>query len=212
VPLDDEHISVRRDRDVVRLIQLARARGFVPLTGLALGTERQQHLAGGIQLDDDMAADVGRPQVSLGIDLQPVRAREHPLAERTHECTVRVELDEGLRAPGQHVQVSARVERNGRRRTHRHAGRNRHRIGNGDIIEDRRRLGNEESRIRGPLRKRSRAEQDERKQDGQSFHGDLRGADYISAQGVYGIRRRTRVRLRARPRREHSLERGVLIP
>jgi hypothetical protein len=99
-----------------------------------------------------MRADVGRPQIAVAVDLQPVRPREHAVAERTDERAVRIELEERLRAARQHVNVAARVERHGGRGAHLRARGERDRIGNEHIVELGRCLRHEECRIGRPLR------------------------------------------------------------
>ena len=120
--LHDEDVSVPGDGDVIRLIQLAGSRGLVPLAGLAFRAEREQHLSLRVQLVDEVRADVGRPDIAVGIETDAVRPREQAVAEGADERAVLVELEERLGAPRQHQQVPPGVERQAGRRTHRGAG------------------------------------------------------------------------------------------
>src|SRR6185369_15907800 len=81
VPLRDEDVSIAGEHHIIRLIQLVRARRFVPLAGLPLGADRQQRLPIASHLDHDVAADVGGPEVPVAVDAEAVRPSEQLVAE-----------------------------------------------------------------------------------------------------------------------------------
>jgi hypothetical protein len=174
VTLDDEDVAVCGDGHVVGLIQQARASGFIPLTRLSSRSQRQQHLALGIQLQHDVRADIRRPEVALGVDPQPMRAREHLVAERAHERAVPVEFEERLRPSREDIEVPLPVERHRSCRPHRRAGRQGHRVRYGHVVERRRLFRDEQRGIRRTLRERGRPEPDDEDGEGDSLHRDLR--------------------------------------
>src|SRR5690606_38422445 len=93
VTLCDEEIAVRSESDVVRLVQQARPRTFVPVAGLPADAERHQHLALPIQLYDDMRRAVCDPDVAVGIEPERMRTTaEESAAEGTQQLAVLVEL------------------------------------------------------------------------------------------------------------------------
>jgi hypothetical protein len=114
VPLHDEDVAVAGDHDIVRLIQFARAGGFIPFAGLSPRADRQQCLTVAVHLDHDVRSDVGRPQVALPVDAQAVRTREQFVAERTNERAIAIELEECLVATGQDDEMPVCVKGNAR--------------------------------------------------------------------------------------------------
>ena len=170
MPLDDEDVAVAGDGDIVRLIELPRAGRLVPLARFAFGSERQQDLALWIELHDDVRADVGGPDVSVRVDPHAVRPGEEAVTERSDERARRIELEERLLAAREDEHMPARVERDGGRGPHRHPLRQRHGRGHRDVIQFRSDLGNQQRGIGGTLGRERGAEQNERDDDGSSFH------------------------------------------
>src|SRR5262245_22618163 len=85
-----------------------------------------------------------------------MRSGKKPLAESSNELSIGIELKECLRAAGEDIQVPLGVERNGGRSPHRDAFRNRKRVRDSNVIQFRRGLRHQKSRIRRPLRQSNR--------------------------------------------------------
>ena len=105
VTVGDEDVAGRRHDDVARRGEVVRAASLD--TGRS---ERQQHLAGRTELDDDVPAlvalrnavgrhRVGHPDVAFAIDVEPVRPDEQAAAEGLRDLPVGSELHDriGLR-------------------------------------------------------------------------------------------------------------------
>jgi hypothetical protein len=155
--------------------------GLVPLARLTLRADRQQHLSGWIQLHHGVSADVSRPEIAVAIDLQPVRAGEHAIAERAHEPAVLVELEEGLRPARQDIDVSARIERDRCRGAHFRSFGQLDGVGHERVVELRRGFRNKQRRVGRPLREKRGRQEQTGEENEDSFHGSLqRGATITS--------------------------------
>ncbi len=184
--LHDEDVTVVGNDHVVWLIQLARASRFVPVTCLTSSADRQQRLPVSVHLDDDMAANVGGPEVAFPIDAQPMRAGEQLVAKRTYECAVAIELEECLVAARQHEKMPLLIEGNACGRPHRHPGWQGDRSGCHDVIEFGCTLGNEQRRVRRPLRQNGRDEHKHSEDNEHSLHEILR--DWRSLNVIHSSR------------------------
>src|ERR1700704_6505415 len=151
VPLHDKDVSAAAERDVIRLIQVARSGGFVPCARLSLGSQRQERLSLRIHLDDNVGSHVGHPDVAVPIESQAMCPREESLAKGANELAGRVELDQRLRPSIQHPEMAFRIERDARGRPHRGARGKCERIRHGDVIELRRVLREEQRGVGRPL-------------------------------------------------------------
>ena len=171
--LDDEEVSVSRDGDVIRLIQLARPGGLVPLAGLALRAQREQHLSLRVQLVDHVRADIGCPDIAVAIETHAVGSRKQSVAEGADERAVLVEFEEGLGSPRQHQQVAFRVERHAGGGAHRDSGGNGDRVWHRHVAQFRGRLRHEQRRIRRALREGGSADQEHRDSGGGCLHSRL---------------------------------------
>ena len=100
VAVRDEDVAVGVDGHVSRPVE-----GVRPVGGHARPAQRHQDLAGRAELEDLVPAPagvhaehrlapvvVGRPEVALGVDVEAVRRREHPLAPTVEELAVGAEL------------------------------------------------------------------------------------------------------------------------
>src|SRR5437870_11062685 len=90
----DENIAVRSDEDVRRLIESIRT--VASDSGFA---ESHQDFSVRAELENLMAFDVfsravSHPHVSLSIDMNSVRADEHPRAKTLHELARRIKFKE----------------------------------------------------------------------------------------------------------------------
>jgi hypothetical protein len=176
VALRDEDVAIGANRDVVRLIQQACPRRLVPFASLTLGADRQQHLASRIQLHHRVRADVRCPEIAVAVDLQPVRTGEHAVAERADEPAVLVELEEGLRAARQHVDVPARVERHSCGSAHLRPLGQLDRVRHERVVELGGGFWNEQRRVGRPLRDKGHCQE-------QTGEGKRRFVSWIAPEG-----------------------------
>ena len=102
VTVGHEHVARGRHDDVARRGEVVRTAAFN-----ARCSKRQQHLAGGAELDDDVAPLValrnavgghrfGHPDVAFAIDVEAVRPDEHAAAKGLRHLAVGSELHDGV--------------------------------------------------------------------------------------------------------------------
>src|SRR4029453_3685008 len=122
-------------------------------------------------LDDDVSADVGDPEISVAIDLQPMCSGEEALPKRPEVLADGIELDKRLVAAIQDPEMALRIERNAGGRPHRHPRWKGERIRDGDVIHRRSILRHEESRIGWSLSQGGGRSQRHQHSDPGCFHG-----------------------------------------
>ena len=111
VSVGDVELAGRRHRHVGRPVELVGLVARPPLLA-----QRQQQLALGVELHHQMVADVGDPDVALGVDPQPVCGLDVVVAPRAEELAVAVEDEDRLLAAVGDVDPVLRVGRHGRHR------------------------------------------------------------------------------------------------
>ena len=92
--IGDENVAVRRDQHCGRCVELVRT--VAGDTGLA---ERHQHPAVRTELEDlvalsVLAEPVGDPDIAIAVDMQAMREKQQPLAERLHQLARRIEFED----------------------------------------------------------------------------------------------------------------------
>src|SRR4051794_12815219 len=105
----------------------------MPLAGVALDAEHHFDPPGGIELVDHVRRHVGGPDIVLGIDPQPMRALEQPVAEAADEMTVRIEFHQRHRPAMDDEDVAFGIEGDARGAAKIHAGWQFERFGNRDV-------------------------------------------------------------------------------
>ena len=115
VSLHHEHIAVRREGNVGRLVEQAGPGCLVPHARLPARAEGEQQLPLRVHLHHRVPLHVGGPDAAVGGDAQTVRAVVEPLTHRPQVGALRVELHQGVLATIEHPHVPLRIER--------HAGR-----------------------------------------------------------------------------------------
>ena len=135
VALQHEQIAARSDHRLVRLVEQPQMAVLVPLAGAVFAAQHHLQPPGGIEAIDQMGGDVGRPDVVVGIDAQPMRPLEQAVAEAADEMAVRVELHQRHRAAVDDEDVALGVEGDARGAAEIGAGRQLERFGNRNVVE-----------------------------------------------------------------------------
>ena len=89
VPLRHIEVAARADRHVIRLVEQRQVAIDMPLAGGALrrpSTSRMRPC--GLNFTDVMRADIGDPDIVVGVDPQPVRPGEKPVRHAADEAPV----------------------------------------------------------------------------------------------------------------------------
>src|SRR5436309_10608585 len=99
VALNDKYVSIASDGDVIRLVEkMAR---LIPIAPLSFRAQRQQHVTLRVQFHDRVSANISRPDITVVVDLQTVRAREKAFAKGSNELSISIELEESLGSAGE---------------------------------------------------------------------------------------------------------------
>jgi hypothetical protein len=121
-------------------------------------------------LDDDVSADVGDPEISVAIDLQPMCPGKETLPKRSDVLAGGVELDERLFAAIQHPEMAIRIECNASGRPHRDPRRKGERISDCDVVHRRCILRHQKCRIGWSLSQGGGRSQRHQQSDPGCFH------------------------------------------
>ena len=88
---------------------------LVPLAGPVLAAEHHLEPAGWIEPIDQMGGDIGRPDVVVLVDPQPVRPVEQAVAKPPDEAAIRIKFHQRHRAAMDDKNVSLGIEGDPRR-------------------------------------------------------------------------------------------------
>ena len=137
--LDHVDLARRSERHVVRFVEQAQMAVRVHFAGRVPHAQHERHASLRTHFVDHVGSHVGRPDVVLGVDAQPVRAVEQAIAQRANEFSARIELHQRAGSAMQHENVPLGIDRDARRAAERHAGRQLETVGDRDMVERRRR-------------------------------------------------------------------------
>ena len=167
VALHHEDLAGRAERQVVGLVEQAQMAILVHLARVPAHAQHQHDAPLRAELVDHVRGDVGRPDIVLRVDPQPMRPVEEAGAERADELAARVELHQRVWSAMQDEDVALGVDRHARGAAERHARRQGEALGYRHVVERRLR-----GRLRDGKRGRERGHQCTHQQDGEGFHGD----------------------------------------
>src|SRR5262249_21080805 len=106
VSVGDVDVPIPIPRHIGRLIEMAHV-----IAGQSHTAESQQHAPLGAELQDDVRADVGRPDVVVCIDSNHVRGYEEIVRDAPQQASRRVEFHQRVLTAVEEINVALRVDR-----------------------------------------------------------------------------------------------------